>query len=84
MKKLKLHIESLHSAKLKEEKASKSKLKGGKGKSVKMDLEKVKLSRISYMSKWTVINIHIITFKEIFYVISFYLGRLRRQYRGWL
>ena len=40
MKKLKLHIEGLHSAKLKEEKASKSKIKG-KGKSVKMDLEKV-------------------------------------------
>ena len=41
LKKLKLHIESLHSAKLKEEKASKSKLKT-KGKSVKMDLEKVR------------------------------------------
>jgi translation initiation factor 3 subunit J len=39
LKKLKLHIESLHSAKLKEEKASKSKLKG-KGITVKMDLEK--------------------------------------------
>jgi len=39
LKKLKLHIEGLHSAKLKEEKASKSKIKG-KGKSVKMDLEK--------------------------------------------
>jgi len=40
LKKLKLHIESLHSAKLKEEKASKSKKSVGKGKSVKMDLEK--------------------------------------------
>ena len=42
LKKLKLHIEGLHSAKLKEEKASKSKVKG-KGKSVKMDLDKVML-----------------------------------------
>merc|ERR1712141_149621 len=40
LKKLKLHIESLHSAQLKEEKASKSKKSVGKGKSVKMDLEK--------------------------------------------
>jgi len=39
LKKIKLHIEGLHSAKLKEEKASKSKVKG-KGKSVKMDLDK--------------------------------------------
>merc|ERR1739845_288465 len=35
LRKLKLHIESLHSAKLKEEKASKSKKSVGKGKSVK-------------------------------------------------
>lgn len=40
LKKLKLHIESLHSAKLKDEKASKSKKSVGKGKSVKMDLAK--------------------------------------------
>jgi len=39
LKKVKLHIEGLHSAKLKEEKAAKSKQKG-KGKSVKMDLVK--------------------------------------------
>ena len=72
LKKLKLHIESLHSAKLKEEKASKSKLKGGKGKSVKMDLEKVKLSRISYMSNWTVININ---HSQTYMLYNFFLFR---------
>ena len=41
LKKLKLHIEGLHSAKLKEEKASKKSVAKGKGKSVKMDLDKV-------------------------------------------
>ena len=41
MKKVKLNIESLHSAKLKEEKALKSGKKSVKGKSVKMDLDKV-------------------------------------------
>jgi len=40
LKKLKLHIEGLHSAKLKEEKASKKSVAKGKGKSVKMDLDK--------------------------------------------
>jgi len=39
LRKLKLHIDGLHSAKLKEEKAAKSKQKT-KGKTVKMDLEK--------------------------------------------
>ena len=42
LKKVKLNIESLHSAKLKEEKALKSGKKSVKGKSVKMDLDKVK------------------------------------------
>ena len=42
MKKVKLNIESLHSAKLKEEKALKSGKKSVKGKSVKMDLNKVR------------------------------------------
>ena len=41
LKKVKLNIESLHSAKLKEEKASKKSVAKGKGKSVKMDLDKV-------------------------------------------
>ena len=41
LKKVKLNIESLHSAKLKEEKALKSGKKSVKGKSVKMDLDKV-------------------------------------------
>ena len=41
LKKIKLHIEGLHSAKLKEEKASKKSTVKGKGKSVKMDLDKV-------------------------------------------
>ena len=36
-----MHIEGLHSAKLKEEKAAKPKQKAKGGKSVKMDLEKV-------------------------------------------
>jgi len=40
LKKVKLNIESLHSAKLKEEKALKSGKKSVKGKSVKMDLDK--------------------------------------------
>ena len=42
LKKVKLNIESLHSAKLKEEKALKSGKKSVKGKSVKMDLNKVR------------------------------------------
>ena len=42
LKKVKLNIESLHSAKLKEEKALKSGKKSVKGKSVKMDLDKVR------------------------------------------
>ena len=49
LKKVKLHIEGLHSAKLKEEKAAKSKQKG-KGKSVKMDL--VKVSKITQDCFW--------------------------------
>ena len=41
LKKLKIHIETLHSTKLKEEKASKAKGgKGGKRSTVKMDLSK--------------------------------------------
>jgi len=40
LKKVKLHIESLHSAKLKEEKTSKSKKTSKAGKGIKMDLTK--------------------------------------------
>jgi len=40
LKKIKIHVETLHSTKLKEEKASKGKKGGKKGSSVKMDLEK--------------------------------------------
>ena len=42
LKKIKIHVETLHSTKMKEEKASKGGKKGGKGRStVKMDLQKV-------------------------------------------
>ena len=42
LKKIKIHVETLHSTKMKEEKASKGGKKGGKARStVKMDLQKV-------------------------------------------
>ena len=47
LKKIKIHVETLHSTKMKEEKASKGGKKGGKARStVKMDLQKVKLHNI--------------------------------------
>ena len=50
LKKVKLNIESLHSAKLKEEKALKSGKKSVKGKSVKMDLDEVRYAVLFYKS----------------------------------